>query len=663
MWRTVSLIVGGLCAIGVIVFVILILPPVQRWLVLAVIETPEMSRAEIGRARIWPGSARIEDIVIEKQGMRLTLGRAVVRGSIWKALLGGNVRLMHYELVGFVLAVDFWGRTNEPIGNTLIDAVFLLAPFAFELDQVDLSGMIDVRVALDRSFTARLVGQGGGFGASQTGRLHLNGEISGEDLIDKSVPFNLSIDFRRDDDFDRVESSLKGGLDGESQIAEFTLNLSLEDAVADADGSATVDFQQLVEMFTETGKRRLSSGHGELAFRLAANAAGESVIDGEIIATDLASAGSGYRIDRIEVPFRVTAKSNSSWSLRAPVEVVRPALSSDLLIELSAVVDSPHWRLGGTVSGDHILVDDLAPLGLLFTASSEPIDRVPAWGGIRGQIGLQFGRVGLQPGITMETLTAGIEFADLHAWIRDFETTVGGGSLTGDATLSYDPDSDEAYDLDGTWTGVGIQLGRPDSTAPNPLPIEGRFDLDLSVKSRASSLVLIGDRMSGLASIRGGPGIYRGLSDRAQVASSVAGFVGSLFRSEYLRTVSELSDELGEIRYDTIELEATKSVGEGIEIGRMLLQGPDVKLYGRGHLTGNRPAELMTSPMRFEFNLGVKGRLAELLGAVDLVSEAKQDWEGYIFIAEPLLIRGTPRNPDISELWDLLREAGTKTFR
>jgi hypothetical protein len=602
-------------------------------MVLAALESPDMSRAKIGKVRIRPGSALIEDLVIEKQGLRLSFDRAFVRGSLWKAALGRDVHLVNYELSGLLLAVDAEGIGNARWGDT------------------------------DRLLTARLVGQGAGFGGERMGRLNLNGELNGEGLLSGPVPLDLEIGLLKGDDFRRIESNLKGALGGDEPTAEFTADLSHENAVVEIDGTLVVDLQQIDELLVGTGPRRLSSGQGELTFRWAANASGESVTDGLIVATNLVSVGTGYRIERIRAPFRVAVAPGSSLSLRSPVEVQRLEFESDILVELTAVVDEPYWRLDGTLSGDQIRVDDLAGLGVFFTVAPDPADPVPAWGGIRGRLGLEFGRVEVQSGIVMQSLSTEIEFADRHAGIRDFNSALGGGVFTGDATLGFDPGSDEAYDLDGAWSGKDVRLERLGPAVANPAVIEGRFDLDLSVHAKASDLLQIADRMSGMARLSGGPGVYRGLSNHARSAASVAGILGSLFRSENLRTVSELSSELAEIHYDTFDMEATQSAGEGLEISRLMLQGSEVKLYGRGRVTGSRPADLMGSPMRFDFNLGAKGRLADLLGAVGLVSDARRDWEGYVLMPEPFSVRGTPRNPDVSELWGLLKEAAVNALR
>lgn len=663
MRRTITLCLAGFFAVLALAFIILAIPPVQRRLVIAALETPEMSRADVGGVRIRPGSVLIEDLVIEKGGMRLAFDRAVVRGSLWRAVFGGNVRLVNYELNGLFLAVDADETGERKLSDTLVDAAFILAPFAFELDRVDLNGTLEVHLDPDRSLIASLVGRGGGFGAAQTGQLELNGEVIGEGLLAEPVPYALSIDVRRGDGFSRIESSLKGVLGGDVSIAEFALDYVLENAVSEADGVLAVDIQRIDELLSVPAAGRLSSGRGELTFSWASNSSGESVADGLIVATELVAAGTGYRIDRIKAPFRVAVAPGFSLSLRAPVEVRRAEFESDLLVELTAVADDPYWRLSGTLSGVQIKVDDLAVLGVFFTAVSDPSDPVPAWGGLRGRLGLKFERIEIQPGIAMESLTAVVEFADDHVGIRDFDSAIGGGTFTGNATLGFDPGLDEPYDLDGSWKGRGIQLERLGPSAMNSAVIEGRFDLDLSVQGKATDPGSIADGMSGAARIHGGPGVCRGLGDHARSASSLAGILGALLQSENLRAVSELADVLAEIDYDTIEMEATQSAGEGLEVSRMLLQGPQVKLYGRGRVTGLDPAEFMMSPMWFEFNLGAKGRLADLLEVVDLVSEDKRDWEGYAFMSEPFTVRGTPEDPDVSELWGLLRAAAVNAFR
>jgi hypothetical protein len=663
MRRTITLCLGFVLAVIALVLIVLVLPPVQRRLVLAALDTPGMSRSEVGGVQIRPGSATIEDLLIEKGGMRLAFDRAVVRGTLWRAVLGRDVHLLDYELDGLLLSIDAGETGERKLGDTLIDAAFILAPFAFELDQVALNGSFEVRLDSDRSLIASLIGRGGRFGAAQTGQLELKGEVIGEGLLAEPVPYALSIDVWTGGDFRRIETSLNGVLGGDVTLAEFSSAFVHENAVSEAEGALAVDIRRIDELFAGTEGGRFSSGQGELTFKWAANSSGESVTDGLIVAKELVSSGTGYRIDEIMAPFRVAVAPGFSLSLKAPVEVRRGTFASDLLVELTAVADQPYWRLNGTWSGDQIRVDDLASLGVFFALPTDPLDALPAWGGLRGQLGLEFERVEIGSGIAMESFTAEIEFADGHVGIRSFDSAIGGGTFTGEADLEFDPGLDESYDLDGAWKGRGIQLERLGSFATNSAPIEGRFDLDLSVKAKASDLRLIADGMSGVARIHGGPGVCRGLGDYARSASSMAGILGSLFGSENLRTVSELADELAEINYDTFEMEATQSAGEGLEVGRMFLQGPAVKLYGRGRVAGMRPAELMMSPMQLDFNLGAKGRLADLLDLLGLVSENRRDWEGYAFMSEPFSVRGTPENPDISELWGLLRTAVVNAFR
>ena len=64
--------------------------------------------------------------------------------------------------------------------------------------------------------------------------------------------------------------------------------------------------------------------------------------------------------------------------------------------------------------------------------------------------------------------------------------------------------------------------------------------------------------------------------------------------------------------------------------------------------------------MNFEFRLGAKGQLAELLGEAGLTSIGRIDAEGYRTMPRSFSIRGTPTEPDVSELWTLLRKAAVE---
>jgi hypothetical protein len=171
---------------------------------------------------------------------------------------------------------------------------------------------------------------------------------------------------------------------------------------------------------------------------------------------------------------------------------------------------------------------------------------------------------------------------------------------------------------------------------------------------------VLGERLTGEFALLGGPGVFRGLAKHTERASSLAGMLGALFRSDSLQAVADLSQQLSVVPYDQIRLNLNRPTGSGLEVGRIQLQGPDLKLAGEGWVGNAETVDFLGAPMNFEVRLGAKGRLADLLGQVGLTSIGRIDAEGYRIMAQPFSIKGTPAQPDVSELWSLLRQAAVE---
>ena len=132
---------AALALVGVIT---VLLPPIQSSIFLSLIVSPGLDRVEVGNVRFRPGSFLVEDLVVEKGGLRTVVGRARGEGGIWKALLGRPVDLRLYEVEEWSLHLDresllTAGKRGLPVESTLA-----LLPLFLTVDEFRMNGQIEI---------------------------------------------------------------------------------------------------------------------------------------------------------------------------------------------------------------------------------------------------------------------------------------------------------------------------------------------------------------------------------------------------------------------------------------------------------------------------------------------------------------------------------------
>lgn len=650
---------AGLIGLGVLSALVLVLPPVQRWCLVSLLDSRGLERVAVDHVRVRPGSFEIEGLVIESAGMRLHSGRMRGTGSLWKAVIGGNVHLDDYQVEDWRLWLDLQAPEEGDRRPVPVEAGLVFGPLALDLDHADLSGRIEVVVRADRTLMFEVVAQGRDFGRDRTGILDVEGELLGlrSDGQPSLVEFRSELTRHPTDEW--MEVSLSGSLGGVRTACFLTAVTRFEQGMLTTEGVIDLDLPALEEELLGEDSRILSSGRAELKFRSASNTMGEFVIEGNTLANDLVAEGSGYRIDRISSPWRAVLNTGESLLLRLPLEVERDGFVSDLLVAVSAVADEPTWRLEGSLTGEQIVVDDLAILAVLFRLppGREEVDLNPGWRDLRGQLALDFDRVWIRPDLVAENLRGTVTLADEAMRFSDLRVGLAGGTVDGSLILTHDPSTAEPHHLEGAWTARDLESGEFVRIGNLGSVIEGPFGAEVAVMATAPNLRLLGERLTGEFALLGGPGVFRGLGGHVEKASNVASLLGAFFQSDSLKAVADLSQELSVVHYDQIRLDLRRLIGSGVEVGRIQLQGPDIKLAGAGWIGGEDTVDFIAAPMSFEFSLGAKGHLADLLEQVGLTSIGRIDAEGYRTMPRSFSIRGTPAQPDVSELWAILKKA------
>jgi len=88
---------------------------------------------------------------------------------------------------------------------------------------------------------------------------------------------------------------------------------------------------------------------------------------------------------------------------------------------------------------------------------------------------------------------------------------------------------------------------------------------------------------------------------------------------------------------------------------------PQLRLTGTGALTYEKGKPMLGQSLAMQMQMGVLGDMETLFATVGKTSDQKDEL-GYTKISRPIKIGGTPANPDTSDLYAFLKEAGASAL-
>ncbi|WOO39289.1 hypothetical protein [Rubellicoccus peritrichatus] len=419
--------------------------------------------------------------------------------------------------------------------------------------------------------------------------------------------------------------------------------------------------------------------------------------------------GNGFRVASPAGSFKTISLSASgvsklpeSITINAPLEVFGPSGKTSAKLDGWVAIRSAFKEFKIDVSGDTIFTDDLQLLASAFknpritgqapstptatkpTVASRPSqqprhvqgsgkvtpDQEPPWKDFRGTATLKLNRV--MKGIyEVSKVNAQLKVAEKNVTLDPAEADLMGAPLKAYVYVSHvlDARPTEPYALKSTLTlskfdvGKFLALTKPGS----PAPLTGLYSIDGKLHGFAPTLQTMADEAKGEFSLKGGPGQLRALAAAGKNASATAGlgaaaigiagaFLGDKVRE--LPALGQLIQLLQSIDYQTLEIKATRGKSLNINLDPFLLQGPQVRLNGKGTITHKTAVPIAEQPLVVNVSLDAKDKTANLLNELRLLKSKQPDKSGY-YVGPNFSIKGTPASPDFSELNDILTKAAS----
>lgn len=386
-------------------------------------------------------------------------------------------------------------------------------------------------------------------------------------------------------------------------------------------------------------------------------------------------------------------------SFRGPVKLEDGSGVTDLSTDATWLQDRTGAKFymkltGKEVSADHLRLIAAAlaeaggapgtPVGLTAT-SFNVRDPAPFWGNWAGRVRMEFGTV--KAGGHVFKNVAGAFRVDPNALNLE-----GGRAELGDerfsnvtGSLSFDPEAGRPYSIKAKASLDKIEAGSIflASDYPKNPPFEGQFSMTADLEGTGNNLAGLIGRAQEKFQLTSTAGIVRFLKTDVDEAippekdSPVAddlGRVGSGFGSIFgvnsigsgkrkvsptVETVIDFINDISEIGYDQVALNAVREPDGTIDLRDISLKAHDVRIAGAGQIAHADGLPLRARPLSVDLQFRARGIVAKLLAKAGLLS-TKKDKEGYRMLIQPIHLGGTLEHIDRTQWHELLLKAAEK---
>jgi hypothetical protein len=440
------------------------------------------------------------------------------------------------------------------------------------------------------------------------------------------------------------------------------------------------------------GQTRLSAGEAVVTFDASVAEALKALA--QLRLTGLRA--NGADLPELTLDAEVARDAAGVLVAKLPLSVRNAALkrASDLLLEATLTPGKDVNHVAAKLSSQVLFVPDLQ----LFAAIAAPTSPAPSappappappapggapkpaapsgplWEGTTGELELALARIVYAPGLESNAIGR-LALTREAASLEKVQAILGsGGKLDVQGALRWVPAA-KNYTLGADVKGADVAVGpllkafQPD----RPAPLEGVYNLTATVAGQGAEP---GAALSGAAAevkLTGKRGALRALNldtnkyaRAGNVVSGLAGIAGALSgnneisqRANQITAFNDFARSLANLPYDEITLEAKRAPDGSVEIAKLDLLSPQLRLAGAGGLRAVAGRSFGEMPLNLRLELGARGDIARYLAALRVLAPADAEAPADAFrqMKEPLLLGGTPKRIDTSQITRLLTEA------
>ncbi len=381
----------------------------------------------------------------------------------------------------------------------------------------------------------------------------------------------------------------------------------------------------------------------------------------------------------ITADVRAELATDGKITLSVPLVFDQGGRKSDLALSGTLQSGASGLNLDAKIASDLIMADDLKAFSALQAAKSPSAapaptpavpaaapanatrDATPPWQGVNGRLVLALKKV-VYGQFEADDIAGDLKLGPDALALDQLRAVLGsGGAANLNGTIAFAPSAPEPYSLK-----ADVKVSDVDS-APlfraldpsKPPTVEGKFNFSSQLTGGGLNLVDLGQRTQGDMTLTSKSGIFRGLASNGgtKTLSTASGIAGLLGKSKELVALGKLTTALQQFPYDQINVQLTRGQSLDVQLKDFSVISQQLRLTGTGGLTYEKGKSMLDQKLALQLQMGVLGDMETLMAALGKVSTDKDEL-GYTKVSRPIKIGGTPTNPDTSDLYAFLKEAG-----
>lgn len=326
---------------------------------------------------------------------------------------------------------------------------------------------------------------------------------------------------------------------------------------------------------------------------------------------------------------------------------------------LIATTDRASGPTPATVVAPAATATEIAPAA----ATGEP--RAPAypfWLVLRGRFDLELGELA-RDHYRIQDVRGALTLGERTLAVTDLSGRTFDGAWGGDLRIDFDPAEAAApYRARGGFRVQGLDAGQivaavyPEEAAL----FTGRLSLDTEVTSHGAGLAGLLNNSAARFDFRAESGRLRVNVPHAQLASTALVFGGVVTFSPEIRALGRLIRTLSDLPVETLHARGHRDPDGHVTLDEFRVHTPQLRLSATGTWPLQHHADWLTTPFELPVTIAARDEIGVILKGMRLL-EKQPGADGFYRLNRTPKLKGTPGQPDTSELFDLLAHAADKS--
>jgi hypothetical protein len=286
----------------------------------------------------------------------------------------------------------------------------------------------------------------------------------------------------------------------------------------------------------------------------------------------------------------------------------------------------------------------------------------PFWLVFRGRFDLQLQELSRAP-YRITDVRGALELGANRLTIRDLAGRTFDGAWSGGLRVDFSPqDAAAPYQLAGEF-----RVDRLDAAAivrsvyPDEPPMfTGRLSLDTSVASQGKHLAGLLRNSAAKFSFHADDGRLSVKVPHANLASAALVFGGAITLSPELRALGRLITKFDGMPVETLRASGRREPDGLVALDEFRVETPQLRLAATGRWQLREHTPWPATPFELPVSIAAKDEMAVIFKGMRLL-ERKPGPDGFFPLTRTPKLKGTPGQPDTSELFDMLAHAADKS--